>query len=254
MKCRFVFAQTKLLSLFVGALAGICGAPAIQAQNLLVNGSFEQPGTGKITSGFDSVTGWFSGVAPLPGGVDSGVETTGNPIDGIYSAFSNAGDAATDGIHANQTTAHVIQAGQIFDLSLAARPLYTFLPGFAGPANATLHYRLYYGGTATTVGTTFAEGYFDLGLAINNDGVEPYQIHSLLGIDPPAAADGQVLGITLMNSSGGQFGDPAGAAVADPNSSWIGFDRVSLVAVPEPASLTLLALCGLGLGALRRRS
>jgi hypothetical protein len=63
MKCRIVFTQLKLLSLFVSAVLAICGAPAIQAQNLLVNGSFEQPGTGKITSGFDSVTGWFSGVA-----------------------------------------------------------------------------------------------------------------------------------------------------------------------------------------------
>ena len=253
MKCRVLFTQLKLLSLFVGAVLAICGAPAIQAQNLLVNGSFEQPGTGKITSGFDSVTGWFSGVAPLPGGVDSGVETTGNPVDGIYSAFSNAGDAATDGIYANQTTTHVIQAGQTFNLSLAARPLYTFLPGFAGPANATLHYRLYYGGTATTVGTTFAEGFFDLGRSVNTDSIEPYQNHSLLGVDPPAAADGQTLGITLMNSSGGQFGDPPGAAVADPNNSWIGFDRVSLIQVPEPASLALLAFGGFGLGALRRR-
>jgi hypothetical protein len=238
--------------MLIAALATVLYVAPAQATSLLVNGSFELPGTGKITTGFDTVPGWTSAGVVVPN-VDTGIEQTGVPVDGTWSAYINNGNTS-NGMYADQTTTHVVQPGEKFDLVLSARPLFTFLPGFAGGANATLHYRLYYGGTATTVGTTFSEGFFDLGLSPNSS-TAPYTTYSLLGVDPPPAADGSVIGITLMNSSGGLFGDPAGAAVAGLGVSWIGIDNVQLNQVPEPGTIALLAIGGLGLASfVRHRS
>jgi hypothetical protein len=271
--------QTKLVRLFVAAFL-VFGAATSSDANLLVNGDFEQPGLGKITNGWDpvpagghpgttapagsDVPAWHSAGFPVMTGsytTDSGVESTGNKLPGsTYSAYSNNCDSDLNctggGIRAHQISNYVIQSGDSFNLSVYARPLYTFDANWA-PANATMHWVVYAADDANDVFAPFDpakildEGYFDLGLAINNDGVEPYQFHTTGTISAGAGFAGKLVGISLYNSSGGVDGDPAGAVPAMLGRSWIGFDNVRLV-VPEPATGLLLLVGGLLAGCICR--
>lgn len=290
MGIRFIGGQAKLLCPLLATLLVVWAASPSPA-NLLVNGDFEAPALGKITSGWDPVPvgghpataapagsdipGWQNGgfsVIANPGAynTDSGIETTGNPLpDSTYSAYSNNCDSdfacapsavAGTVIRASQASSYVIQAGDSFNLSVYARPLYTFDANWA-PANATLHWVAYGAMGADPAdlngwlnpSQVIAQGYFDLGLAINSDGVEPYQLHST-GAISGAGFEGLNIAVQLYNSSGGVDGDPAGAVPAFAGRSWIGIDNVDLsLAVPEPTSALLLGLGSLVVGCLFRR-
>jgi hypothetical protein len=277
MSIRFIARQTKLMSLLLAAmLTAWAASPGLA--NLLVNGDFEQPSLGKITSGWDpvpagghpgttapagsDVPAWHSAGFPIinvPGGyhTDSGVESTGNKLPGsTYSAFSNNCDSdlgcTGGGIRAHQISNYVIQAGDSFQLSVFARPLYTFDANWAA-ANATMHWVVYAADNATDVFAPFdpskilTQGYFDLGLALNSDSVEPYQFHTTGPISAGAGFAGKLVGISLYNSSGGVDGDPPGAVPAMLGRSWIGFDNVdlSISVVPEPSAALLVLVGGL---------
>lgn len=273
--------QTKLLRLFVAAFV-VFGAATSSNANFLVNGDFEQPGLGKITNGWDpvpagghpgttapagsDVPAWHSAGFPIMTGsytTDSGVESTGNKLPGsTYSAYSNNCDSDLSctggGIRPHQISNYVIQSGDSFQLSVFARPLYTFDANWAA-ANATMHWLVYAADDATDLFAPFDplkildEGYFDLGLAINNDGVEPYQFHTTGSISGAGFA-GKLVGVTLYNSSGGVGGDPAGAVPAMLGRSWIGFDNVdlSISVVPEPSAALLVLVGGLLMCCSRR--
>jgi hypothetical protein len=210
-----------------------------QAQNLLVNDSFELPGTAKIQTGFDTVPGWFSGGLAT----DSGVEWTATPV-GAMAAFMKASDP----VWANQTAIGYL--GQptdwYFGLTFMARPGYTFDASW-GTADATMHVEVWYGGTATSAGTVFVSAGFDLG-TLNGGPFTQYSLASLL----PAAAIGQPLGVSFRNTSGLGI-DPYSGVLADPTKSWIGLDGVVLQ-VPEPGAIGLLSLALGCLTILRRRA
>jgi hypothetical protein len=192
------------------------------------------------------VPAWFTPGATAP--TDSGEEQPGLAgINGTWSAYLHNQETGTAG-YAAQTTSYVIHSGDTFNLSLLGAVGFTFTTGFAASADATMHYDLYYGGTATTEGTLFGGGYFDLGTGNGT----PFTAHSISGIAAPGAAVGQVLGIQFFNSSGI---DPfVGVQATGP--SWIELDNVSLsvAPVPEPATLALVSLGGLALMAFRRRN
>ena len=134
-----------------------------QPEKLLTNPSFEEPGTGKIMTGWDTVPGWFSGGTATDSGVEDPLTTyiAGTGYDGNWTAYSWSDDAEA-GLYANQTTSYVMQEGDTLSLSLLARPDVTVDANW-NDADTTLHYTLYYGGTSTSVGTPFYQGYFDLG-------------------------------------------------------------------------------------------
>lgn len=245
-------ARARQMAFILGAVVGLLLASPAIAQNLLGNGNFELPALGKFEVGFDPAPAGVGGPDtdpnnPGPGtdvpnwhssgfdvttvtwngesrNSDTGIEVTLLPLPGSsYSGFMNGADSQA-GLYASQTTSHVIASADAFNLSIFARPLFTFIEGFGANANATMHWRMYYGGTDSTRGTTFAEGFFDLG--VGNAG--PYSLYSTGNIIPPVAAVGSVIGISILNSSGGFLGDPAGAVPAAPHQSWIGFDNVGL--------------------------
>lgn len=219
-----------------------------QAQNLLQNGSFEQPAAGKIWTGYSSATQpdvpvWFTPGAQQA--QDTGLENPGGSgFDGLYAAYLSTLDShASPGQGtAAQTTSYVLQSGDVLSLSLLGRPGYTF-DGSWSPADATCHYVFYYGGDALTVGTPFASGFFDFGTGNAGD----WSSFSVGGIAVPVAAVGSLLGIELWNSSDVEGGS------SDNTGSWIGVDNV-IVTVPEPGTIALVTLGGLTLVAFRRRA
>lgn len=290
MSIRSIVGQAKLLSLLLAASFIAWAASPCQA-NLIVNGDFENPSAGKITNGWDpvpvggwpgtgapdgsDVAGWQSSDFPPvnSAGVwttDSGVEATADPLPGsTYSAYSNNCDsdfacapnaAVGTVIRANQTSSYVIQPGDKFNLSVMARPLYTFDANWSS-ANATMHWVLYaaMGPDPADLYAWFnpaqiiAQGYFDLGLGNQYDpGGNMYQYHQTGGISG-AGFEGMNIGVQLYNSSGGVDGDPAGAVPAFSGRSWIGFDNVDLSLVPEPTTLALVLFGGIGLIGVGRR-
>jgi hypothetical protein len=231
-------------------MGGLMAVSSVQAQNLLLDTSFELGASPKVDNGYSGgggdtdVPSWFTPGATAP--TDSGAEQGGpSGRDGTWAAYLKLGEAGTSG-YAAQTTSYVIQSGDSFNLSLLGSSGYTFDAGW-GPAGATLHYSLYYGGDATTMGTVFGDGYIDLGMGGN-----PFSAFSVSGIAAPGAADGQVLGIAFYNSSSLDTASTASTSTG----SWIYMDNVSLTvaAVPEPTSAALLGLGALiGVLDLRRR-
>ena len=293
MSIRSIARQAQLLCLLPATLLVVWAASPSQA-NLLVNGDFESPAAGKFTSGWDpvpvgghpgtgapdgsDVAGWQSGSFPIiniAGGyhTDSGIEDTADHLPGsVYSGFSNNCDAdfacalsaaAGTVIRASQASSYVIQPGDSFNLSVMARPLYTFSPGFASSANATMHWVMY-GALGADPADLYAwlnppqiisQGYFDLGVGNQYDpGGNMYQYHES-GPISGAGFEGMNIAVQLYNSSGGVDGDPAGAVPAGAGISWIGFDNVDLsLAVPEPTSGLLLGLGSLVAGCCVRRN
>lgn len=110
-----MFSVNKLLS-----LAGLCASfplSGVHAQNLVRNGDFEG-GTGKT---FASTVGWYNRGTQ---GEKSPVRNDSSPVDPAESPhFGQINDryditkSAFGPIAHNQKTAHVIQAGESFDLS-----------------------------------------------------------------------------------------------------------------------------------------
>lgn len=287
MSDRSIVRRAKLLCLLLAALLVAWTAPPSQA-NLLVNGDFENPNAGKIQNGYDpKPVGWPTGSAPegsdvggwqsadfplvnIPGTwtTDTGIEISGGPRStGAYSAYMNNGDSdfayppnATVGtvIRMNQATSYVIQPGDSFNLSVWARPLFTF-NGDWGEANATMHWVAYAADGADPVdlyawldpAKVIAQGYFDLGLGNGNDPAlyKNYQTGAISG----AGFEGKNIAVQLYNSSGGVDGDPVGGVPAFAGRSWIGFDDVDLSLVPEPGSVLLLGLGSTLAGFLVRR-
>jgi hypothetical protein len=231
----------------LGVLTAGVALTVMQAQAQIIpieNQSFELPATVKITTGWDTVPGWYSGTA-----VNSGVEgPSGLGFDGLWAAFSWNGDAANN-IWANQNTHYTIQSGDRIDLNILARSGYTFIDNNYVDADATLHYRLWTVEGGGPVSGVISQGYFDLGVA-NGGNWTNYTAtipNSIIGLYA-----GQTLGISLYNTSGLGI-DPSSGPLAGPNLSWVGFDDLRL-SVPEPGTIALLTLGGLSaLVAVRRR-
>ncbi len=164
---------------------------------LLVNGSFEQPGVGKInlwdggTNGkgtFVDVPGWSSDTMAE----DSGVETGWDATDGEYTGFMKGADPSIW-----QLTNHVLGANDYLTLSVNAKNNW---------AATTLQLTIYvdFGGVRLPI---ISED-FEL-----TDTMAPYS----LSFDAQTAPEmvGSVIGVELNN-------------VTEEGGSWIGFDEVVL--------------------------
>jgi hypothetical protein len=203
-------------------------ATQAQAQNLLVNGSFEQPGTVKIR-GWNGETG-----ADIPGwasdtqAVDSGVESDWpGHTDGLWSGFlmSDNGSGTVDP-SVWQLSSHSIQATDLLLLQVDARN------NWSAAGYADLFVSIYYDNLG--VRTLANSATFRL-----NDVWTEYQVL----FDAASMCDAwcKLVGVELRNVT-----DPA------TGGSWVGIDNVRL-SIPEPGAFALLGFGLLAL-ALRRRS
>jgi hypothetical protein len=223
--------RTTLTTVVAFALASLVQA---QAQNLLLNSSFEQPGTGKITTGFGSglIPDWTGNAAS-----DTGVEYPQIAAqDGSMSAYFEMADG-----YAQQTTSHQIQSGDSFNISFYTLNNWTTEGTYWPDSEGQITVALYYGSLANTIGTYT----FDAGLGAGGSATWMNQALTVLDTDIPGGAIGQDIGIEILNTSGA-----LGAT-----HSWIDVDNVNLsvVPVPEPATMALVSLGGLALVAFRRR-
>ena len=225
------------LKLSLGTVAGLALASLAQGQAIsLVNPSFELPGTGKISTGFSTITGWnaFGGALTAS---DSGVEKDGSGF-GTFNAYFNAADAQ-NGIEAAQTTSYGLLGTESLQLTFAAEGSY----GSEGPGGnygplidpMQLEAQLYYVSAGSQV--VFAT---DL-ITFNTQGS---WANYTFNVAAPSAGAGDYLGVDIYNATT----DPA-------HFNWVESDNVglSVVPVPEPGTMALVGLGAGGLLTLRRR-
>ena len=117
-------------------MGGLMAVSSAQAQNLLLNGSFEDGlPAGKVSWGYSGGNGsqfdvpnWFTPGATAPS--DTGIEDPTKPpptgFDGGYTAYLFSGDGTAG--YAAQTTSYVIQSGDAFNLSLLGAPVGLLMP------------------------------------------------------------------------------------------------------------------------------
>ncbi|HEY5297508.1 MAG TPA: carbohydrate binding domain-containing protein [Verrucomicrobiae bacterium] len=218
------------------------GAFTTQAQNLLVNGSFENAGgftanPVTTTSGPGGTTGVDQGWAAF-GAAQSDMSSALNssPESGSYSLLAQNGPGnnwnpqgayqIVDGIVAGQT--YNLSAYYLIDSSSANTGTY------ATPFAEQINFGNLVGGTWTTVGTSTAT--FGFGNAGATDGAAPslntwYQETGSL-VAPAGASEAEVYMFYMDN----------GQTTVDQ----MYIDNASLVAAPEPSTLALAGLGGLG--------
>jgi len=250
--------KIKLLGTVIAGALAVVGTAS--AQNLLVNGSFETPGSpGQgssdptyTSSGFGTIPGWFGGVAS-DSGSQSVADKTGGAhtasYDGGFYAYMMVGDSQA-GNYANQTTSTIISsAGETFNLTFGASANGSS-DGNWSATTASVHYFVYSGANVLT-GHIITQGEAVLAASPGEgNGLTDIPIWSTTGASAVAGAIdvGQPIGIALENSSG--WLNPNVGAV----HSWVLVDGVSLTVAPEPTTATLLGFAGLSaLLALRRR-
>jgi MYXO-CTERM domain-containing protein len=216
----------KLISLM--AVSGVCAASTL-AQNLVINGDFDNNGVGannnqynlpnaNFTALMANATAFGGGFAPGgPGEID--IESNGAPVYGGNSGNGthHISMAQFDALSLD-LSAPVI-AGQTYTLSFLARAVTQFTSGL-GPLNFGV----------SNSATAFGSQEYQSGLFTTT--------WTAYSVNFTASSSGSYL--TIEGSRG--FGD---------DNSWIHLDGVSLVAVPSAPSAALLGLGGLA--ALRRR-
>jgi hypothetical protein len=207
----------KNLALIASAFVAAATASAQNISSSFVNLDFDSGGT-HIASGFDApgadIIGWNNQAGILDAGVE-GVGAWWGPYD-FQAAFINGGGSAYN------LSDYTIQAGDEFSIQFYAQ-CWQWLG--VGQWTATL----FYDNPANVIGS-----YVTPDLA-------PHTQWTLYSTPTPIAATagsvGGKLGI-LMASTGG--------AIAQ-------FDEVAISVVPEPTTISLMALAGFGLLLNRRR-
>ena len=236
--------KTALFCLAAALTMGVAQA-GTGTTNLLNNWSFELPGTGKISTGFDTIPYWFSDATAT----DSGVENGEVPPDGsTWNAYMKGSDTYC---RANQTTTHLIQNGECYIASIWCKNEWVYTSNYAH-TNGYLTVVLYYGGTpdivvgngnATlgTVGTPFFTNTFVILPGSASHLIETDWTNYVFGVITdaiPAAAIGQPIGIQFWNSST-QYN-----ASVDGTKTWMEEDDVHLYAtngispISTPVALT----------------
>jgi fibronectin type 3 domain-containing protein/regulation of enolase protein 1 (concanavalin A-like superfamily) len=175
---------------------------AATTNQLLVNPGFELPGTGKITTGYATVTGWANAGATY---TDTGVQTNPPPHSGLYSAYCKGGDSG-----AYQIANYQMNAGDTITLTWWAEHS-------GGAATSTQAVSLV---SAATLNAAFSA---TTTLASNNaalngygSGAGPWAQYTLT-YQATAADAGRYVGVYFNNAT------PA---------NWDGFDDFSLTAAP----------------------
>jgi fibronectin type 3 domain-containing protein/regulation of enolase protein 1 (concanavalin A-like superfamily) len=175
---------------------------AATTNQLLVNPGFELPGTGKITTGYATVTGWAnSGVTYT----DTGVQTNPPPHSGLYSAYCKGGDSG-----AYQIANYQMNPGDTITLTWWAEHS-------GGAATSTQAVSLV---SAATLNAAFSA---TTTLASNNAALNGYGSTAgpwaqyTLSYQATAADAGRYVGVYFNNAT------PA---------NWDGFDDFSLTAAP----------------------
>lgn len=201
--------------------AALSLAASAQAQLItsFVNADFD---SGIVTTpgpfkGFDAptapeISGWQNYGNVLDGGVEASGAWWIQGYANQNCAFVNAGGGAFN------LSSYVIQAGDVFDLSVVADAW----------GNGQIKASLFYNDPANVIGSyTFTPNAWH------------FDAWATTGIAASAGSVGGTLGIIIENSGGADI---------------VGFDEVTVnvTPVPEPTAITILA-AGIGMLALRRR-
>jgi len=185
---------------------------------LLVNPGFELPGTGKISTGYATVTGWANAGATY---TDTGVETNPPPHSGLYSAYCKGGDSG-----AFQIANYQMNAGDAITLTWWAEHS-------GGAASSTQAVSLVSAATlnaAYSATTTLASNNASLNGFGSTAG--PWAQYTLT-YQATTADAGRYLGVYFNNAT------PA---------NWVGFDDFSLAAtslLPSPWATADIGAVGL---------
>jgi O-glycosyl hydrolase/regulation of enolase protein 1 (concanavalin A-like superfamily) len=177
----------------------VAATPSAASTNqLLLNPGFEQPGTGKITTGYATVPGWANAGTTYS---DTGVETSPAPHSGAYSAYCkgsdggayqianyqmNAGDTITltwwaehsGGAGSSTQAVSLVSASSLSAAYSATTALIAnsaALNGSGSSAGPWTQYTLAYQATATDVGR-YVGVYFNNATPGNWDGFDDFSL------------------------------------------------------------------------------
>ena len=175
----------------------VAATPSAASTNqLLLNPGFEQPGTGKITTGYATVPGWANAGTTYS---DTGVETSPAPHSGAYSAYCkggayqianyqmNAGDTITltwwaehsGGAGSSTQAVSLVSASSLSAAYSATTALIAnsaALNGSGSSAGPWTQYTLKYQATATDAGR-YVGVYFNNATPGNWDGFDDFSLN-----------------------------------------------------------------------------
>ncbi|HLP75316.1 MAG TPA: PEP-CTERM sorting domain-containing protein [Candidatus Paceibacterota bacterium] len=218
----------KNLAVITSILSLTAAANALDISGQFVNIDFDSGGTSNPFKGFDApsapeIIGWknLNNAASL---ADSGVEGSG-AWWGTYqnnSAFMKTGDGAYN------LSSYTIQAGDVFDIGVWAKDWATW-----DSTTPHLTVTLFYGPDSSQN----LIGSFDTGTIAKGT----WTLYQGNAITASPGSVGQTLGISVLSSG------PSGYACFDSTT-------VNVTSVPEPATLSLVAVAGLGMALMRRKN
>lgn len=236
--------KTKLGLALLGSLAAVSLAQAQISTNFVLNPSFEQPGYQVFSGWAGQVPDWSNDNSSQV--QDSGVRNDSAP-DGSWNAYLFGADSMS-GAYPYQTTAHLIQANEIFHLTFDAEPI----SGSSGAPSYTpltvplqLQAEVYYlnGGSRTVLHSDTLSWDLPPGQTTATNGWNSYSFTVDASLTD-ANSVGKPVGVQFIN------------ATTDANGfNWVAVDNVSLTTVPEPDTIALLTVgvVALGMVVFRRR-
>jgi hypothetical protein len=215
----------KILSpaiILIGALLPICaGAQTILINPTTLNGSFED-NSSKTTFTSGLVPNWavWTSAESIPANTDSGSDVSGSATQGTRDAYLQQGTAAYD------LTAYTIQAGDVFT--------YTWDWALVGRGTATVELGYWDGSSFVGIGSTATsfQSNTSQGLGLGTS-------YTASLADATGGADvGAQMGIGVISPTGANYPE---------------VDNFVLTVVPEPSTMALSCLGGLGALLLKRK-
>jgi len=186
----------------------VAATPSAASTNqLLLNPGFEQPGTGKITTGYATVPGWANAGTTYS---DTGVETSPAPHSGAYSAYCKGGDGG-----AYQIANYQMNAGDTITL--------TWWAEHSGGAGSSTQAVSLVSASSLSAAYSATTALIANSAALNGSGSSagPWTQYTL-AYQAAAADAGRYVGVYFNNATPG---------------NWDGFDDFSLTVTPTTQSL-----------------